>query len=121
MPIGAVVFRGDEPLVQAHTEECTQQRRIVHADLLAMLRADSLLGFAPKGEPLTLAVNLEQCMMCLCAAITLGVNRVVYALESPNDSAVDLLDAWDHEPGDRRRWRRRCRQDRCLPLPADRR
>lgn len=94
MPIGAVVFLGDEPIARAHTEERAQRRRIVHADLLAMLRADALLGFAPKPQPLTLAVNLEPCMMCLGAAITLGVERVVYALESPNDGAVDLLNAW---------------------------
>lgn len=94
MPIGAVVFRGDELIARAHTEERTQGRRIVHADLLAMLHADSLLGFERPNDPLTLAVNLEPCLMCLGAAITLGVHRVVYALESPNDGAVGLLDAW---------------------------
>lgn len=95
MPIGAVIFRGNELIAQAHTKERAQQRRIVHADLLAMLRADAILGFTPKAAPLTLAVNLEPCMMCLGAAITLGVERVLYALESPNDGAVDLLNAWD--------------------------
>jgi len=33
-------------------------------------------------------------MMCLRAAITLGVERVVYSLESENDGAAALLDAW---------------------------
>lgn len=95
MPIGAVVFAGDDVLGRAHTKEETLGRRIVHADLLAMLQADEALGFTRPEEPLTLAVNLEPCMMCLGAAITLGVKRVYFALESPNDGGVDLLALWN--------------------------
>ena len=105
MPIGAVVFQGDEPIARACTEERAQRRRVVHADLLALERADVLLGFGAKAAPLTLAVNLEPCLMCLGAAITLGVDRVVYALESPNDGAIDLLGAW-HPPVEQPFYRR---------------
>lgn len=94
MPIGAVVLAGDRVLARAFTQERTLGRRIVHADLLALEAADSVLGFARTQEPLVLAVNLEPCMMCLGAAITLGVQRVYYALESPNDGGVDLLAQW---------------------------
>jgi tRNA(adenine34) deaminase len=85
MPIGAVVLLGDRVVGRAHTQQRTAHRRIVHADLLAMLEADAVLGFRRHDEPLTLAVNLEPCLMCTGAAITLGVERIVYALESPND------------------------------------
>lgn len=95
MPIGAVVFSGDAFLASAYTQEQKQGRRIVHADLLAMEEADRALGFTRRDETLTLAVNLEPCLMCLGAAITLGVDRVVYSLESPNDGAVELLAAWN--------------------------
>lgn len=94
MPIGAVVLAGDRVLARAFTQERTLGRRIVHADLLALEAADSVLGFARTQDPLVLAVNLEPCMMCLGAAITLGVQRVYYALESPNDGGVDLLAQW---------------------------
>jgi tRNA(adenine34) deaminase len=94
MPIGAVVLSGDRVLGQAFTQERTLRRRIVHADLLALEQADMELGFDQPDEPLVLAVNLEPCMMCLGAAITLGVGRVYYALESPNDGGVDLLSKW---------------------------
>jgi tRNA(adenine34) deaminase len=47
------------------------------------------------GVPLVLAVTLEPCLMCLGAAITLGVDHVFYALESPNDGAAGLLDLWN--------------------------
>jgi tRNA(adenine34) deaminase len=43
---------------------------------------------------LTLAVNLEPCLMCMGAAITLGVSRVWFALESPNDGARELVQLW---------------------------
>lgn len=94
MPIGAVVLAGDRVLGRAFTQERTLGRRIVHADLLAMEQTDEVLGFSRPEEPLTLAVNLEPCLMCLGAAITLGVQRVYYALESPNDGGVELLAQW---------------------------
>lgn len=94
MPVGAAVFVGDVLIADAHTQERTQRRRIVHADLMAMEQADRLLGFTRPAEPITLAVNLEPCLMCLGAAITLGVSDVVYALESPDDGGVEALNHW---------------------------
>lgn len=94
MPIGAVVLQGDKVIGRGYTQEQELRRRIVHADLMAMLEADNHLGFKRSTEPLTLAVNLEPCMMCLGAAITLGIERVWFALESPDDGAVELLNHW---------------------------
>lgn len=84
VPVGAAVFVGDELIATAYTQEHLQRRRIVHADLLAMELADRKLGVGRPPEPITLAVDLEPCMMCLGAAIALGVSRVFYALQSPN-------------------------------------
>ncbi len=97
MPIGAVVLQGDKVIGQGYTQEQKLGRRIVHADLMAMLEADAHLGLKQSTEILTLAVNLEPCMMCLGAAITLGIKRVWFALESPNDGAMELLSHW-HPP-----------------------
>lgn len=94
MPIGAVVLQGSKVIGRGFTQEQKLRRRIVHADLIAMLEADTRLGFKRSKEPLTLAVNLEPCIMCLGAAITLGVERVWFALESPNDGGVELLQHW---------------------------
>lgn len=97
MPIGAVVLQGDRVIGRGYTQEQKLHRRIVHADLMAMLEADEKVGFKRSAEPLILAVNLEPCMMCIGAAITLGIKKVYYALESPNDGAVELLSHW-HPP-----------------------
>ncbi|MFD6447725.1 deaminase [Promicromonospora sp. NPDC060204] len=94
MPIGAVVLLGDVVVGRAHTEEIRQRRRIVHADLLAMEAADRALGLGPQREPLTLAVNLEPCLMCLGAAVTLRVDRICFGLWSPDDGGVDLMRHW---------------------------
>lgn len=94
LPIGAVVFDEERILGRAYTQERAQGRRIVHADLLAMQQADLALGCASPVGPLTLAVNLEPCLMCMGAAITLGVRRVWFALTSPNDGAADLVSSW---------------------------
>lgn len=95
MPIGAVVLQGDTVIARAYTQEQKLNRRIVHADLMAMLEADKILGLKRSAEPLTLAVNLEPCMMCIGAAITLGIEKIWFGLESPNDGAVELLSRWD--------------------------
>lgn len=94
MPIGAVVLYGDEVVGRSYTQESAQMRRLVHADLLALEQADRVLGFGPRSGPLTLAVNLEPCLMCLGAAITVQVDRVWFGLRSPDDGGVDLLRQW---------------------------
>jgi tRNA(adenine34) deaminase len=97
MPIGSVVLQGDKIIGRGYTQEKELKRRIVHADLMAMIEADARLGFNRSILPLTLAVNIEPCLMCIGAAITLGINRIWYGLESPNDGAVELLNHW-HPP-----------------------
>ena len=94
LPIGAVVLLGDDVIGRAHTQERALRLRIVHADLMAMLEADARLGPGRPPAPLTLAVTLEPCLMCLGAAMTLGVGRVLYGLESPGDGGVALVSQW---------------------------
>jgi tRNA(adenine34) deaminase len=89
-PIGAVVVLGDEIIGRAHTSERTAGRRLVHADLLAMTEADTKLGWRARKHPLQLAITLEPCLMCLGAAMVLGVKEVYYALESPVDGGVEV-------------------------------
>jgi tRNA(adenine34) deaminase len=44
------------------------------------------------------AVNLEPCVMCLGAAMTLGVREVYYALESPSDGGSAIAGTWRTSP-----------------------
>ncbi|GIH11064.1 tRNA-specific adenosine deaminase [Rhizocola hellebori] len=94
LPVGAVVVMGDEVVGRAHTQEVTQGRRLVHADLLAMIEADSSLGWRKRTAPLRLGITLEPCVMCLGAAMSLGVTEIYYGLASPGDGAAGIAASW---------------------------
>ncbi|GIH14855.1 deaminase [Rugosimonospora africana] len=98
MPIGAIVVMGDEVVGSAYASEHTLRRHLVHADLLAMIQADAKLAFAKRPQPLRLAVNLEPCVMCLGAAMVLGVTDIYYALESPGDGGAGIAASWKNSP-----------------------
>jgi tRNA(adenine34) deaminase len=91
LPIGAVVASGDEIVARAYTRDSAG--RLKHADLLAMMEAD---GRRLKG--LRLAVNLEPCLMCLGAAMSLGVKEIYYGLNSPGDGAAGIARGWESRP-----------------------
>jgi tRNA(adenine34) deaminase len=59
-----------------------------------MQQADQHLGWGPRAAPLVLAVNLEPCLMCLGAAMALGVATVYFGLESPSDGAAGVGEHW---------------------------
>ncbi len=93
MPIGAVIVHDDEVVAAAHTQEVTQRRLLVHADLLAIDAADRVLG--RRRENAWLYVTLEPCLMCLGAAFTARIGGIVLALESPADGGVSAFQWWD--------------------------
>lgn len=94
LPIGAVVVMGEEVVGRSFTQDRARERRLVHADLLAMMQADERLGWAHRSSPLRLAVNLEPCLMCLGSAMALGVAEVFFGLESPGDGAGGIAARW---------------------------
>ncbi|MFI5915127.1 nucleoside deaminase [Dactylosporangium sp. NPDC051541] len=101
LPIGAVVLAGDDVIGWAYTRERGHGRRLVHAGLLAMMEADERLGWSDQSEPLRLGVNLEPCVMCLGAAMALGVREVYFGVESPDDGAAGVARTWQPGPGTR--------------------
>jgi tRNA(adenine34) deaminase len=100
LPVGAVVVMGDEIIGRAYTQEVTQGRRLVHADLLAMIEADASLGWRMRPGPLRLGITLEPCVMCLGAAMSLGVAEIHYGLHSPGDGAAGIAASWRPANGD---------------------
>ncbi|GIF37121.1 nucleoside deaminase [Actinoplanes xinjiangensis] len=97
MPIGAVVAMGDEIIGRGHTSERTRGRRLVHADLLAMIEADERLGWTRREQPLVLGITMEPCLMCLGTALTLGVSEIYFGLDAPDDGAAGVASVW--QPG----------------------
>jgi tRNA(adenine34) deaminase len=100
LPIAAVVFLGDEVVAKAYTQERALNRRIVHAELLALTDADHQLRWQKRDKPMRMAVTLEPCLMCLGAAATLGVSAIYFGLESPGDGAAGIAASWQPEAPD---------------------
>ena len=98
LPIGAVVVVDDRVIGRAYTQEATQRRLLVHAELLALDQADRVVGLA-RGRAV-LYTTLEPCLMCLGAASVSMIERVVFALGSEADGAGELSRLWDeHRQG----------------------
>ena len=93
LPIGAVVVVDGEVVGRSHTEEVTQRRLLVHAELLALEQADRHDGWDRRSA--TLYTTLEPCLMCLGAAATAMVGRIVWALASDGDGAATVAQAWN--------------------------
>ena len=93
LPIGAIVVLDDKIVGRAYTEERQQGRLLVHADLLALDQADRRMG--SRRHEARLYVNVEPCLGCFGAAMTVMVSTIVFGLESPSDGAVALAEHWD--------------------------
>ena len=90
-PIAAAIFHKDELISSAYTTENTDGRFLVHAEQKALLDADEKrLPFDIRLQ-LELYTNLEPCLMCLGMAISSFVGKIYYAVEAPDDGAVELV------------------------------
>jgi tRNA(adenine34) deaminase len=97
LPIGAVVVLDGHILATAHTAERAERRLLVHAELLALETADRLRPFPGQRRAVQLFTTLEPCLMCFGAAISFGLGEIHYALESPGDGAVGLVQGWQRD------------------------
>jgi tRNA(adenine34) deaminase len=100
MPIGAVVVLDGEILAIDHTQEIAQKRMLVHAELLALETADKIIAGFGKRRSVQLYTTLEPCLMCFGAAMSFFLGEIYYALESPGDGAVELVQNWQKADGD---------------------
>lgn len=98
VPVGAVVFRGDEILGEAanNRESCCDPTG--HAEMLALRAAGERLG-SWRLEGCSMVVTLEPCPMCAGALVNARLNRLVFGAFDPKAGAcTSLFDI----PGDRR-------------------
>ena len=100
LPIGAVVVLDGQVIARAHTAERAEQRMLVHAELLALLEADTLVSRSRKRANVMLFTTLEPCLMCMGAAMSFFLGQIYYALEAPSDGAVVLAQQWQRKEED---------------------
>jgi tRNA(adenine34) deaminase len=94
LPIAAIIVLGDRIVAQASTTERREGRTLGHAELLALEQFDRQRPTTPERRAAQLYTNLEPCLMCLGAAMSCFVGEVYYALESPGDGGVALVQGW---------------------------
>ena len=94
LPVGAVVALNGVVLSKAHTREQEESRFLVHAELDALLEFDRLRPTTNDRRRSVLFTTVEPCLMCLGAAMSAFVGRVVYSLASESDGATELVSRW---------------------------
>jgi tRNA(adenine34) deaminase len=94
VPIGAVVFRGEEVIAAAHNERERLQDPTAHAEILAIREAARVCG-SWRVLDTTMYVTLEPCAMCAGAIVLARIPEVVYGAADPKagacGSVLDVL------------------------------
>jgi len=97
VPVGAVVYRGDEVLAEAHNRRESQADPTAHAEILALREAAARLG-TWRLDDCTIAVTLEPCPMCAGALVNARMGRLIYGATDPKMGCVDTLHQLCREP-----------------------
>jgi tRNA(adenine34) deaminase len=93
-PIAAIVVLDDHILARATASEQREKRFLSHAELVALEQADRQgLSFDQRHRA-KMFTTLEPCLMCMGAAMSFFLGEIYYALESPGDGAVELVQGW---------------------------
>jgi len=90
VPVGAVIYRGDEILAQAFNLRESQRDPTAHAELLALrIAAPKMASWRMEG--CSIAVTLEPCPMCAGALVNARMERLIYGATDPKMGAVHTL------------------------------
>ena len=90
VPVGAVVYRDDRVLAEAHNQREQLQDPTAHAEIVALRRAARAVG-SWRLDDCTMVVTLEPCPMCAGALVNARVPRLVYGTTDPKMGCVDTL------------------------------
>jgi tRNA(adenine34) deaminase len=100
-PVGAVVALGDEIVVRAHWTGAAQRRLLDHAEMLALMEAErsGRVSRRPERQAATLYTTLEPCALCMAAAMSFLLGRIVLAAGAPVDGGTNLPVLWQPPNG----------------------
>jgi len=90
VPIGAVIVHDGKIIAHGYNVRETTQTTLSHAELVAMKRANEVIG-SWRLEDCTLYVTLEPCPMCAGAIVQSRMKRVVFGAFDPKAGAVATL------------------------------
>lgn len=90
VPVGAVIYRGEQILAQAFNLRESQRDPTAHAELLALRTAAKQME-SWRMEGCSIAVTLEPCPMCAGALVNARMQRLIYGASDPKMGAVHTL------------------------------
>jgi tRNA(adenine34) deaminase len=95
-PVGAVVVLGGDVVVRAHWEGVARRRLLDHAEMLALTEAERSGKVSGRQERrnATLYTTLEPCALCMAAAMSFLLGRIVFAADAPVDGGTNLPELW---------------------------
>lgn len=99
-PIAAIVVLDGQVIGQGTATEQREVRFLGHAELVALEQADRLGLSYEQRRRARLFTTLEPCLMCMGAAMSFFLGEITYALESPGDGAVELVQGWERREED---------------------
>ncbi len=93
MPVGAVAVL-DEVIVGFAYWRFRSDALLDHAELLALRTAEKHRRISGRRPDVTLYTTLEPCLLCMGAAMSFMLGRIVFALEAPYDGASNVTEVW---------------------------
>src|SRR5690625_4769403 len=102
VPIGAVIVQHGKVIATGHNVRETTQMTLSHAELIAIERANQMIG-SWRLEDCTLYVTVEPCPMCAGAIVQSRIKRVVFGATDPKagcaGTIINLLqmDEFNHQ------------------------
>lgn len=100
-PVGAVVTLRDEIVARAHWTGAADRRLLDHPEVLALMKAERgrVVSRRQERQAATLYTTLEPCALCMAAAMSFLLGKVVFAAEAPVDGGTNLPHLWQPPNG----------------------
>jgi tRNA(adenine34) deaminase len=90
VPVGAVLYRGDQIIAEGYNLREKSRDPVAHAELLAISRGGRALG-EWRLSNCSLAVTLEPCPMCAGAMVNARLGRLIFGAADPKAGACQTL------------------------------
>lgn len=90
IPIAAILVSNGKELGRAQTQVSRRGTLAAHAELLTILEINGKLWTAE--HPLIIYTTLEPCLMCLGAAMQVGIDEIVYGMTAAPDGGIRFTD-----------------------------
>jgi tRNA(adenine34) deaminase len=92
MPIAAVLARQGDVLAESFWRGA-EHGLLNHPDSVVLREVDQRIDFRARREA-TLYLTLEPCLMCMGAAMSFFLGRIVYAMPARADGAAAVAEVW---------------------------